>query len=76
MANNISRIKNTDLETGMKIIIPAGTALTIDGAVYPSNISPGFTVAETNEGPIYLANDRTTELVFSDAPVEPAGVIL
>lgn len=76
MSENISITKNTDLKTGMKIIIPAGNTLTIDGEVYPSNISPGFIVAETEIGTIYFAGERTTKVLVPDEPTEIPAVAL
>lgn len=66
MPTRISITKNTDLKTGMRIIIPAGDTLSIEGDVYPSRVSAGQIVAETNIGPIYFAGDRTTKVLVSE----------
>jgi hypothetical protein len=66
MSTEISITKNTDLKSGMKIVIPAGDTLLIVGEVYPSNISPGFIVAETDNGSLYLAGDRSTKVLVAD----------
>ncbi|GAB5079702.1 hypothetical protein ARTHROSP310_28450 [Arthrobacter sp. AD-310] len=58
--------KNSDLKSGMKIVIPAGDTLMIREEVYPSRISPGFLVAETEIGPLYLAGDLSTKVVVTD----------
>jgi hypothetical protein len=64
--SKISMTKNTDLKSGMKIVIPAGDTLMIREEVYPSRISPGFLVAETEIGPLYLAGDLSTKVVVTD----------
>lgn len=69
MSSTISIVNNTDLKTGMKIVIPAGDTLSINGEVYPSNISPGFIVAETEIGSIYFAGESTTKVLVSDESV-------
>jgi hypothetical protein len=66
MSTGISITKNTDLKSGMKIVIPAGDTLMIVGEVYPSKISPGFIVAETDIGSLYLAGDRGTKVLVAD----------
>jgi hypothetical protein len=69
MTATTSIISNKDLKPGMKIILPAGNTLTINGEVYPSNISPGFIVAETEIGSLYLRGELTTKVLFSDDSV-------
>ena len=64
--SKISMTKNTDLKSGMKIVIPAGDTLMIREEVYPSRISPGFLVAETELGPLYLAGDLSPKVVVTD----------
>ncbi|WP_459793208.1 hypothetical protein [Arthrobacter sp. AD-310] len=64
--SKISMTKNSDLKSGMKIVIPAGDTLMIREEVYPSRISPGFLVAETEIGPLYLAGDLSTKVVVTD----------
>ena len=64
--SKISMTKNTDLKSGMKIVIPAGDTLMIREEVYPSRISPGFLVAETEIGPLYLAGDLSTKVIVTD----------
>ena len=64
--SKISMTKNTDLKSGMKIVIPAGDTLMIREKVYPSRISPGFLVAETEIGPLYLAGNLSTKVVVPD----------
>lgn len=66
MPTEISITKNPDLKPGMTIQIPAGDVLAISGEVYPSRISPGFIVAETEIGPLYLAGDRNTKVLVTD----------
>ncbi len=69
MSTNINMVNNTDLKTGMKIVIPAGDTLSINGEVYPSNISPGFIVVETEIGSLYFAGESTTKVLVSDESV-------
>jgi hypothetical protein len=64
MTATTSIINNKDLKPGMKIMIPAGDTLTINGEVYPSNISPGFIVAETEIGSLYLSGELTTKVLL------------
>lgn len=59
-------VRNTDLKTGMTIVIPAGDTLSIEGQVYPSNISEGCVVAETNIGPVYFAGHLHTKVLVPD----------
>lgn len=68
-------VRNTDLKTGMKIVIPAGDTLSIEGQVYPSSISEGCIVAETNIGPVYFAGHLHTRVLGPDeiTRAAPAG---
>ena len=70
MAVDTCITNNTDLKTGMKIVIPTGEMLVLDGEVYPSRISPGFIVAETESGQILFRGDLTTKVVVSDDPAD------
>lgn len=76
MSTSISTIKNTDLATGMQVIIPAGDTVTIEGSVYPSRISAGQIVAETSIGILYFAGDLTSRVIVSDeaAPTGPESL--
>lgn len=56
MTTTTSLINNKDLKPAMKIVIPAGATLTINGEVYPTNISPGFIFPETEIGSLYLSD--------------------
>lgn len=73
MSTSISTIKNTDLAAGMRVIIPYGDTVTIEGRVYPSRISAGQIVAETSIGILYFAGDLTSRVIVSDeaAPTGP-----
>lgn len=68
MSTIISTIKNTDLATGMQVIIPAGDTVSIEGNVYPNRISDGQIVAETSIGVLYFAGDRTSKVIVSEDP--------
>jgi hypothetical protein len=66
MSTNTSTIKNTDLKTGMQVLIPAGGVISIFGDVQPSHISEGFVLADTSIGPIYFADHLTSKILLSD----------
>lgn len=70
-APNTSLVRNTDLKTGMKVIIPAGDTVTIFSDASESRISPGQVLADTDIGPLYFAADRSSTLV-EDQPLAAA----
>lgn len=72
MSTSISTIKNTDLATGMQVVIPYGDTVTIEGRVYPSRISDGQIVAETSIGVLYFAGDLTSRVLVAEDPAAAA----
>ncbi|MFJ2662556.1 hypothetical protein [Arthrobacter koreensis] len=70
-ASNTSLVRNTDLKTGMRVIIPSGDTVTIQSDAVPSCISAGQVLAETSIGPLYFAADRSSTLL-ADQPLAAA----
>lgn len=62
-APQTSLVRNTDLKTGMRVIIPSGDTITIQSDAVRSHISAGQVLAETSLGPLYFAADRSSTLL-------------
>lgn len=76
MSSKTTLVRNKDLQPGMKVVVPSGDILTIEGDVRPSCVSAGQIVAETDIGPVYFADDRSTRVLDfvsrTPAPAEAA----